>query len=328
MSDAFIPAWWLPGPHLQTLWPALFRRSPQPRTQRERLATPDGDFVDLDWYGPEGRLTVLLLHGLSGSSQSPYIRGMQFALAARGWRSAAMNFRGCSGEPNLTARGYHSGETGDIEHVYQTLRERDPITPLAAVGYSLGGNALLKWLGERGHDLDLQVAVAVSAPLRLELCADHLDQGFSRVYRDRLLQELKQYIFWKQDHLRALGLHGEADKLQALGDLAHVRSFWDYDDRVVARLYGFRDARDYYRQCSARPYLKAIQIPTLLIQAHNDPFMPPSVLPEWDELSPFVQVDTVEGGGHVGFVSGRRPWRPEFWLEHRIPAFLAQKLAI
>jgi predicted alpha/beta-fold hydrolase len=325
--SGFKPAWWLPGPHLQTLWQPLTRRLPQPRTLRERLSTADGDFLDLDWFGPPGQPIVILLHGLTGSSRSPYIRGLQSALSGHGFRSVAVNFRGCSGQPNQTARGYHSGETGDLDHVYEILNRRYPGTPLAAVGYSLGGNVLLKWLGERGDSIRLFAAAAVSVPLLLDQCASRMDRGFSRVYRDHLLRELKDYIRCKHAHLQAIGNDPEAERLRSLGDLSRIRSFWEYDDRVVARLYPFRDARDYYEQSSSRRYLKWIHLPTLIIQARDDPFMTASVLPEEQELSSFVHLEVTARGGHVGFVSGPHPGRPQYWLEHRIPAFLQTGLA-
>lgn len=328
MQDpAFRPAWWLPGPHLQTLWQPLFRRWPQPDTRRERLDTPDGDFLDLDWSGSAAGPIVILLHGLSGSSRSPYIRGMQATLAKHGWQTVAMNFRGCGGQPNRTARGYHSGDTGDLDHLHHTLVQRHPDRPLAAVGYSLGGNVLLKWLGERGHGAQLVAAAAVSVPLRLDLCADRLDHGFSRLYRNQLLRELKQYVARKRQALTTQGRLNEARRLERLGNLAPIRSFREYDNQVVARLYGFQDADDYYRQASARQYLANIRRPTLLIQARDDPFLTPAVLPETHELSSSVRLEITGGGGHVGFVGGHLPWRPDYWLERRIAGFLAESLA-
>lgn len=319
----FEPAWWLNSPHLQTLWPALFRRSPALPTARERLTTPDDDFIDLDWCEGESLAPlVLLLHGLTGSSQSPYIRGMQAAFARRGWRSVALNFRGCGGEPNRTARCYHSGDTEDLDFLYRHLRQQIPQAPLAAVGFSLGGNVLLKWLGERSGEVDLLGAAAVSVPLQLDRCADRLDCGFSRLYRDRLLRELKDYIRHKRAHLQGLGQVGEWEKLDRLGDLSDIRSFWEYDGRVVARLYGFRDAADYYRQSSSRQYLQDIRVPTLIVQARDDPFTTPDILPGEDEISPHVRLEVTAGGGHVGFVAGL-PTRPRYWLEQRIPEFFA-----
>ena len=324
--QAFVPAWWLPGPHLQTLWPALCRRIPKLEVQRQRLATPDGDFLDLDWFGPAGKPLAILLHGLSGSSRSIYILGMQQALARSGWGSVALNFRGCSGHPNDTARCYHSGETSDLDFVYRWIRAHHPERSIAVIGFSLGGNVLLKWLGEQGSARDVLAAVAVSAPLQLNLCADRLDQGLSRLYRNSLLAELKAFVHWKRVHLSRQGRAEEAEKLAALGDLSDIQSFWQYDDRVVARLYGFRDAAHYYQSSSARAYLNGIQRPTLIIHARNDPFMTPSVVPKESELSPWVQMELSGDGGHVGFVGGTVPGRPCYWLETRIPAFLMSRL--
>lgn len=330
VASAFRPAWWLPGPHAQTLWAALLRRRVDSGWQgckRERLTTPDGDFLDLDWHesAARGASLVLLLHGLSGSSRSGYIVGLQQALAAYGFRSAALNFRGCSGEYNRTAWCYHSGETSDFDYVYRTIRRREPQTPLAAVGFSLGGNVLLKWLGERREGADLFAAAAVSVPMVLNRCADRMDRGFSRLYRDQLLGELKAYIHGKRLHLARIGAHREAERLERLGDLRPIRSFWEYDERVVAPLYGFRDALDYYRKSSSRQFLGAIRVPTLIVQAADDPFLTPDILPAPDELPAGICLEVSPAGGHVGFVAGSWPGRARYWLEERIPAFLRQE---
>lgn len=321
----FRPAWWLKNPHLQTMYPALLRKSPKLARQRERLDTPDGDVVDLDWYGRRRDAIVILLHGLAGSSDSGYIVGLQQALVGCGYGSVALNFRGCGGSPNRLARCYHAGDTADIDFVYQTLRRRYPQAALAAVGFSLGGNVLLKWLGEKGDSLALQAAVAVSVPLLLAECASKLDDGFSKVYRWYLLGELKRYMRRKRQYLESRGLAEEAEKLRALGDLSAIRSFWQYDDRVVARLHGFNDVHDYYRQSSSRRFLPAIRVPTLLLQAADDPFMTPAVLPARNELAPLTLLEVSQGGGHVGFVGGDS-MPGGYWLERRIPAFLADAL--
>ncbi len=319
----FKPAWWLINSHLQTLYPALLRNTPDPPDyHRERLTTPDDDFIDIDYCGRGDQALIMLIHGLTGSAQSGYIKGLQYALFKLGLRSVALNFRGCSGQANNRARCYHSGDTEDIHFLYQTLRLREPETPLATVGFSLGGNALLKWLGEQGDRLNLFAAVAVSAPLLLGICATKLDQGFATLYRDKLLNELIAQMQAKLLHLQSLGLRDEAMKIEALGDLSTIKSFWQYDDRVVAALHGFKDVHDYYRRSSARQYLKTIAVPTLLIQSTDDPLMTPEVLPGPDELSPQVQMELTRHGGHVGYISGLIPFRPEYWLEQRIPEFL------
>lgn len=319
----FKPAWWLKNCHLQTIYPSLIRKAPNPpESRRERLITPDDDFIDIDFCGTGDQPIVILLHGLTGSSQSGYIKGLQTALLNQGFRSAAINFRGCSGEANNRARCYHSGETEDTHFLYQTLRQREPDTPIAAVGFSLGGNVLLKWLGEHGANLDLFAAVAVSVPLVLGVCATKLDEGFSRAYRKNLLNELKGYMSNKLRHLESIGHLDDAAKIKGLGDLSPINSFWEYDDRVVAKLHGFQDVHDYYNRSSSRQYLKSIAVRTLLIQAVDDPFMTTEVLPKQEELSSQVQLEFTPHGGHVGFVTGIIPFRPKFWLEDRIPAFL------
>ena len=328
-QTTFKPAWWLSNSHLQTIYPALLRKAADPpEYRRERLTTPDHDFIDIDYCGNGDRPLIILIHGLTGSSQSVYIKGLQKVLFKQGFRSAALNFRGCSGSSNNKARSYHSGETEDIHFLYQTLRQREPETPLGAVGFSLGGNVLLKWLGEQGVQLDLFAAVAVSVPLLLDICATKLDRGFSKLYRGNLLAELKAYMNNKRLHLESLGQTQEAMKIEALGDLSAISSFWQYDNRVVAKLHGFSDVHDYYRRSSSRQYLKSIAVPTLLIQAVDDPFMTPEVLPGADELSPQVQLEFTRHGGHVGFISGSIPFRPKYWLEQRIPAFLLNHAVI
>jgi predicted alpha/beta-fold hydrolase len=327
IQSTFKPAWWLKNAHLQTIFPAFFRNTQTPGAlRRERLSTRDNDFIDIDHSGENGQPIVILLHGLTGSSESGYIKGLQHTLAKLGFRTVALNFRGCSGESNRLARCYHSGETEDIHFLYQTLREREPETPMAAIGFSLGGNVLLKWLGEQGDRLDLFAAIAVSVPLVLSICASKLDSGFSKIYRKNLLNELKQYVRLKLQHLETLGIETEAEKIRQLGNLADINSFWQYDDIVVAKLHGYRDVHDYYQRSSSRQFLKSIVVPTLVIQAADDPFMTLEVLPEEHEMSPSVHLEIAQGGGHVGFVAGAYPFRPRYWLEQRIPEFLMLRL--
>lgn len=322
----FKPAWWLNNAHLQTLYPALFRKTPRPPVKRERLITPDGDFLDVDFCGTtENSPIIILLHGLTGSSQSGYIKGLQWLFLKQNWRSAALNFRGCSGEYNHLARCYHSGETEDIHFLYQTLTQREPNTPIAVIGFSLGGNVLLKWLGEQQHNINLFAAVAVSVPLLLNICATKLDKGFSKVYRANLLRELKTYITKKHQQLKQHNTI-EAEKITALGDLSTIYSFWQYDNQVVAPLHGFKNAHDYYQKSSSRQFLKQIALPTLIIQAADDPFMTKEVLPKPNELSNTITLEITPSGGHVGFISGIIPFKPNYWLEYRILKFLNQRL--
>ena len=327
IKSDFKPAWWLRSPHLQTLYPALYRKTQRHEPLwRERLTTPDNDFIDIDFCGKGDKPLVILLHGLSGSAQSVYIQGLQQALIHQGFRSAALNFRGCSGEFNQLARCYHSGDTDDIDFLYHTLTNREPNNPIAVVGFSLGGNILLKWLGEQQHQLNLFAAVSVSVPFVLSACADKLDTGFSKVYRHNLLSELKQYIQFKREHLNTIGQHDEAEKLKNLGDLSQITSFWQYDHQVIAQLYGYQSATDYYQQSSCRQFLKNIMTPTLMIQSEDDPFMTKAVIPQLSELSKTTQLEVTKKGGHVGFITGFNPLHPQYWLDTRIPEFLTQQL--
>lgn len=329
IETTFKPAWWLSNAHLQTIYPALMRKSSVLiGLKRERLITPDNDFIDIDWCGEGNQPLIILLHGLSGSTQSGYIRGLQQALLSKGFRTVALNFRGCSGELNYSARCYHSGETEDIHFLYQWLREREPETPIGAVGFSLGGNVLLKWLGEQGNQLSLFAAIAVSVPLVLSICATKLDTGFSKFYRKILLSELKEHVEEKKLHLERLGNFQEVKRIEELGDISDIESFWQYDDRVVARLHHFKDVHDYYLRSSSRQFLKSIAITTLLIQALDDPFMTEEVLPNLDELSPTIQLEITQGGGHVGFIGGYIPFKPSYWLDQRIPEFFEQQLLL
>jgi predicted alpha/beta-fold hydrolase len=315
-SDFRAP-WWLRSAHLQTVFAPLFRRAPEVPLARERVELADGDFLDLDWTPRRGSPVVLVLHGLEGSSDSPYARGILGAIHARGWRGVLMHFRGCSGEPNRLPRTYHSGDTGDLAEVVDKLLDRRDIPAMAAVGYSLGGNVLLKWLGERGAEAPVSAAVAVSVPFTLSRAADRLTTGLSRMYQRRLIGELRGKLRRKFS-----ATSGPIDLTRA----ENSRDFWDFDDAVTAPLHGFKDVHDYYTRASSRQYLHKIGVPTLMLHAEDDPFMTPDVVPTGEELSPSVRLELSTRGGHVGFIHGSVPWRPRYWLEERIPAFLAAHL--
>lgn len=313
--SSFTPAWWLPNSHAQTIWASFLRRLPKLKMRRERLELPDGDFLDLDWVGPETGPRVLVLHGLGGCIDSAYAQGILHAITARGWRGVFMHFRGASGEPNRKARSYHSGETADTQFVVEELLRREPSSRLAAIGYSMGGNVLLKWLGETQGNNPLTAAVAVSVPFQLQIAANHMGSDTSgRFYQWWLLRGLRYAIIKKFQRLPA--------PIETK-DIYQLRSFLDFDNRVTAPLHGFKNAQDYYHQSSSRQYLKKIAIPTLIVHAKDDPFMIPDVVPGNEELSDKVTLELSEGGGHVGFVSGNNPWKPEYWLEQRIPDFLS-----
>lgn len=314
VDSGFEAPFWCRGPHCQTLWPYLFRRHPRPDYRRERLTLPDGDFLDLDWFGPlHGDSLVVILHGLEGSSASHYVRALSHNLARLDITSVVMHQRGCSGEPNRKARFYHGGETGDFRFVLDTLRAAQPGSRLYAVGYSLGGNILLKWLGEAGRHAGLDAAAAVSVPFRLDIGARRLERGLSRIYQAYLVHSMKRSVAEKREFMD-YPIDPEA--------LSKCRTFEEIDTRLTAPLHGFADARDYYNQSSCRRFLGSISTPTLIVHARDDPFMTPAAIPAAGELSPTTRLELSDRGGHCGFVTGS-PWRPAYWLDERIPAFIA-----
>lgn len=313
----FKPAWWLTNRHCQTLWPVFCRRLKNLPLKRERIELTDGDFIDLDWAGSGNGPVVLILHGLEGSVQSPYARGMLQAIVQQGWRGVCMHFRSCSGERNRLPRAYHSGETHDLAEVMRQLQQRDPTTLFAAIGFSLGGNVLLKWLGEAGERSPLAAAIAVSVPFELHKAAARINNGFSRLYQWRLLHSLRKKIKWKFQQQSAPFTMPAWRK---------IRTLRDFDNQVTAPLHGFADAADYYMKSSSRQYLRHIKVPTLLLQAKDDPVVGNESLPEPHEMSAQVKLELSEKGGHVGFVSGDRPWQVCYWLEQRAPLFLLDYL--
>ncbi len=301
----YVAPWWLPGGHLQTIAAA---RGPAPRVdwRRERWDTPDGDFIDLDWAGresnPAGPL-IALFHGLEGSSASPYARAIAAQALAAGWRCVVPHFRGCSGELNRLPRAYHSGDSAEIDWILRRLAAR------YAVGISLGGNALLKLLGEQGASLQLEKAVAISAPLNLAAAGRALDAGLSReIYTRIFLRSLKRKTMEK---LRQQAI--SVDRLR----LKNARTFWEFDDAVTAPLHGFLGADDYWARSSSAPWLRHIRVPTLIINARSDPFMPEAALDAIGAVPANVVLEFPRSGGHAGFPGRGR------WLARRVLEFLS-----
>ena len=307
-SSTFKPLWWLKSPHLQTLWPLWFGRR-RLYGCSERLELEDGDFLDLRWFDGDGPL-VVVVHGLEGSIDSHYAGAMMQALQEHGFHGLFMHLRGCSGEPNRLDRSYHSGETGDLAAVVRHAARVTGKPVFAMIGYSLGANALLKWLGEGGEQPPLQRAVAVSVPFQLGDAARKLSTGFSRLYQNHLLERLRRN-FRRKFRQRASPLPVDVDRL---------RDFYSFDDKVTAPLHGFSSAADYYRQSSSRQYLKNIQCETLILHAQDDPFLFEESIPGNEELSQHVTLELSKHGGHVGFISGSV--FPQRWLEPRIIRFL------
>ena len=315
--EHFKPAWWLNHSHAQTLWPSLVRQRPEIQIRHERITLPDGDFIDLDWTMNNTGPIVLVFHGLGGSIESKYALGLLKAVHDRGWRGVVMNFRSASGEVNRSMKSYHAGETEDTGYIINLLQQRETNTPIAVCGFSIGGSALLNLLAKK-RPASIKAAVAVSVPYLLNNATESLDRGFSRVYQQYILKSLKETSRQKLAHLHSPFNRKDLDK---------TKNFRQFDDLVTAPIHGFNGVDDYYTQCSSRQYLARITTPTLLIHAKDDPFMTPDAIPKKKELSPAVQLELYNGGGHVGFVSGIFPWKPTYWLEHRIPEYLAPFLS-
>ncbi len=314
-TNVFRSAWWLANSHLQTIWPVLSRRKINLPLRRERLELPDGDFLDLDWMGSNSDHIVLVLHGLGGSVNSPYAQGILKVIATFQWQGVFMHFRGCSHEHNRLPRSYHSGETEDLKWVINEIMRRFPNAKLSVIGFSLGGNVLLKWLGEEGKTAAVTCAIAVSVPFELNKVANRMRSGISRFYQWWLLRQLKQDIIEK---------FKDKPSVIDLGNLKKLRTFWEFDDKVTAPLHGFINVDHYYKTASSRQYLKAIAIPTLIIHAKDDPFMTPDAIPKVEEISKDITLELTESGGHVGFISGSIPGRSKYWLEERIPRFIQE----
>lgn len=319
MTEKFSPAAGLGNCHLQTVFARFHRPQPWVHTEGRWYDTPDGDRLALHTPRPlednPARPLVLVLHGLEGSVASPYAQGLMESLLGQDYQVAVMHFRGCGGIPNRLPRAYHSGDSEDPRWLAGELKRQLPNTPIMAVGYSLGGNVLLKWLGEDGQGSPLSAAVAVSAPMDLHACSRRIDSGLSRVYQRHLLRCLRVSLQQKAaDPNLAAAMPG-------LDVEAHFSNFRQFDNAFTAPLHGFRDVDDYYTRASSKPLLRNIRVPTLIIHAVDDPFICPSAIPSESEISPSVDLEVSDRGGHVGFVGGSL-WRPHYWLEWRIPNFL------
>lgn len=314
----FHPAWWCAGSNQQTLWGALFRPTPRVPLHRERWDTPDGDFLDVDRVGgPPGSPILVVLHGLEGSSRSKPVLGLLQAARRARWRAVAMNFRSCSGEPNRLPRSYHGGETSDLAWVIDQLVKEDPDAPIFCAGISLGGNVLLKYLGERGDAVPSQVraAAAISAPFDLAASARGLEHGFGGRYNRRLVASLRRKTLEKLR--RYPGLVDRSAVLKA-------RTLEQFDNAVTAPVHGFKNADEYWAASSSLQFLPKIRRPTLLINARDDPFFPGDLLPvQTAAENPNLHALFTRKGGHVGFLSGWIPGLPSAWAENQAIKFLS-----
>lgn len=310
---------WLPGGNLQTIYPYLFKPGYSVHYRRERWELEDGDFIDIDWLdGPTSAPLVILFHGLEGGSKSHYVLSIMDTLQKENWRGAVIHFRGCSGLPNRLARAYHAGDSDEINwmlhRIFWESKLLDSKIPLYTIGVSLGGNALLKWLGEQAKEAGqiVTAAAAISVPLDLAAAGAALDTGFNQFYTRHFLSTLKYKALEKLDHFPGL-LDARA--------IAACKTLYEFDNLVTAPLHGFRNTEEYWEQSSSKPWLKYIQVPTLVINARNDPFMPASVLPAQEEVSPMVTLVFPEEGGHAGFIQPPFPGKLT-WLPNKIISFL------
>ncbi|MBT5861671.1 MAG: hydrolase [Gammaproteobacteria bacterium] len=322
IQSQFRAPWWLRNPHFQTMYPNLPWAWPsRPELRREILELPDGDITAVDWLVaadslPDSAPLLIILHGLEGSAKSPYARMLMEVAFDRGWRSCVLYFRDCGDYRNRLPRRYHAGETNDLRHFLSQLQLQRPsgnACPLLAVGYSLGGNVLLKYLGESQSETPLAAATAICVPLDLHVCARALNTGLSKIYQRHLLKLMKESVARKFDRYTAT-----FDWDRAM----NAKTFAEFDNFITAPLHGFNGVNDYYDQCSATHFLSNIERPTLIINSLDDPFMTPDVLPTADKLSDDVTLEVAKNGGHVGFIDGGTPFSPTFYLPGRIIEFL------
>jgi uncharacterized protein len=310
----YCPPLFLRNGHLQTIYPNLFRSVEDITYRRQRIETPDGDFLDLDWSSIGARRGVVLAHGLEGNATRPYILGMVRALNHHGWDAVAWNFRGCSGQPNRKLRFYHSGDTPDLHTVLTHALKEVRYEHFALIGFSLGGNVILKYLGEQGRDARSRITAAVtfSVPCDLAGSAHRMARLDNIVYMKRFMRLLREKI---QAKMKAFP--GEIDDR----GYERMRTFEEFDERYTAPLHGFKSAYDYWAEASSKPFLPRIAVPTLLVNALDDPFLSPSCFPyEEAALNPHLFLETPATGGHVGFASFKR--EGEYWSESRALAFL------
>lgn len=337
-EETYSAPFWLPNGHLQTIYPAAFASSPKVQYRRERWELDDGDFMDVDWLGIDSHgmdssdrkikasaqpqaPVVVLFHGLEGNSHSHYALALMSALQAKGWRGVVIHFRGCSGENNRLPRAYFAGDSADIEMALNRVKHTVPKAPIYAVGVSLGGNALLKWLGESGEKAKeiVQSAAAVSAPTDLAACGQALDIGLNRIfYVPRFLPSMRTKALEK-----ARLFPGLLD-IEKVNNAATIREF---DTYVTAKLHGFKDADDYWAKNAAKPWLPHIKIPTLVLNAKNDPFIPSESLPNQSSVSTSVTLEITEEGGHVGFLDSQFSGHNDWLSEHLLNYFQQQQMS-
>ncbi|WP_016955648.1 hydrolase [Catenovulum agarivorans] len=321
IESHFKPAWWLTNRHMQTIWQKIERRKLPCPTTKERIELPDSDFLDLHWTQlpnkDDTRNIVLVLHGLEGSIKSTYARGMLNAIRAKGDIGVLLHFRSCGGIANRLARAYHSGETSDVAFVANWLQAQFPNCPLFAIGYSLGGNVLCKYAGEQLQNNPFKASVAICPPLNLSASCQYIMKGTSRIYQKYLLDMMMDNIARKMQRV---------DISKYLRIDAHsyrkIKTLWQFDDLITAPLHGFKNAEDYYQQSAGMQFLKQVERPLLVLQAKDDPFLSEKCIPTTNDLSHKVTVEVSRKGGHVGYVSGTKLFKGDYWMEKRALQFI------
>ena len=313
-KSSYIPPVGFSNGHIQTIFPYLFRRVRGISYKRKRICTADEDFLDLDWSSVGASKVAIVSHGLEGNSERWYVLGIVRALNRSGWDVLAWNMRGCSGEPNKTVRSYHSGITEDLEAVVEHVTQRGKYHAIGLVGFSLGGNLTLKYLGEQGPEINRAItgAATCSVPCDLASGAEQMAKPSNKIYMKRFTRMLHEKIKAK---MRIM-----PDRISDEG-YNLIKTFRQFDDRYTAPLNGFRDAQDYYDRASSRQFIPKITIPTLLVNAKNDPFLSRECYPiEEAETNPSFFLEMPKSGGHVGFIAFNN--RGEYWFESRVVSFL------
>ena len=315
VRSSFRPLGWLKNPHQQTLWAALCRQVTSPDLKRQRLELNDGDFIDVDYSPDQGGEVIVLIHGLSGSAKSNYMRGMMTMLSSAGYTVAAMHLRSCSGEMNRLQRFYCAGDSADFAYVLTEIKKQYPNRRISAMGFSLGANILLKFLGETGNHSTLNSAIAISPPFDLYLSTQRITLGFSKLYEWNLVRNLKSTVATK---LQSRPLPFTSEKL------LEQKSLVDFDSLVTAPLHGYKDVYDYYRRCSCKQFLSSITTPTLILHALDDPFIMARSVPRARDIATSTRFELSRSGGHVGFISHDNAPFPTYWLEERVRTFLSK----
>ncbi|HIO10666.1 MAG TPA: alpha/beta fold hydrolase [Deltaproteobacteria bacterium] len=318
LNSVYRPSRWLPGPHAQTIWASRFRSTPSPDTKREQVELDDDDFLNLYWLTQGNGPIVIIVHGLEGDSSSNNVKAMFDVVRKNGWNGVLLLNRNCGGFSNRLQRTYHAGETGDLDFVVNLVKKRFPDVPLMLYGYSLGGNTMLKWLGEKGDHAGISAAAAVSIPFDLASSTAILDKGFSKIYQKHFVDLMREAAKRKFRDLAPLFNPGDLNKIKTLRE---------FDEKVTAPLHGFVNADQYYSESSCKQFLKNICVPTLIMNSLDDPFLERNTFPGPKEVSDMVELEFLQNGGHAAFIMGSI-WKYFSWIETRIPEFFKKQMEI